>query len=325
MTTGLLFDGLHDANQFIELAQEAEALGVDSAWVAEQPGHRDAATIASALLAQTEKLCGVPGVISPYSRHPMTIAMSAGALHELFPGRVGLLVGTGGASNQRAYGVDVVKPVSTLRETISALRSLLRGETLTNNGGHLRFEGAKLGVAPAEVPIYMAAIGPQMQRTAGRYADGIVFSAGHSPKFIEESAGRALAAQRQSNRREAPFTVVGFVVASVAEERQEAYRAARDLLSYMFSSPFKAADWELNAIRVDHEAIHKARSRGDAERARALISDQMIETFTASGTPQEFQARIRSYRWAGLDALVLAPLGAKPAQRRAIQLAVGAG
>lgn len=49
MSLGVLYSGLYDANEFIAFAQDAQTLGVDSAWIAEQPGHRDAFVIASAL------------------------------------------------------------------------------------------------------------------------------------------------------------------------------------------------------------------------------------------------------------------------------------
>jgi 5,10-methylenetetrahydromethanopterin reductase len=324
MSIGLLFNGMYDAKAFIRLARDAEGLGAESAWIAEQPGYRDSAVIAADLLRETHRLSAFPGVISPYSRHPMSIAMSAGTLSELHPGRVGIVVGTGGVSNQETYGVRVEQPIQTLKETITALRALLRGETLHIDGQRFTFHGARLGVEAQPAPIFMAAIGPRMQATAGAYADGVVFSAGHSPKFIGQSVERVRRAHQASPRTSEPFTYVGFVIASVSHDHGEAYQASKALLSYLFSSPYKAADWALNDVEVDHEAIQEARERGDSEAARALIGDDLVEIFTASGTPGPFQRRIRTYLQAGLDRLVLSPLGDQEAQLRAIRLAVQA-
>lgn len=320
MSLGVLYSGLYDANEFIAFAQDAQTLGVDSAWIAEQPGHRDAFVIASALTQQTG-LKVYPGAISPYSRHPMTIAMSAAALNELAPGRVGLVLGTGGVPNQATYGVPVEQPARTMREAVAAVRGLLAGETLDRHGSRFSFLGARLGVSAPQVPIYLAAIGPRLQAAAGAVADGVVFSSGHSPAFLVLSKRRVLAAHAASGRAGQPFACAGFIVASVAEDRAAAIDRTKALLSYLFSSPFKAEDWALNGVSVDHAAILQALTRHDAEAAKQLVSDEMVALCSASGTPAEFQDRLRAYFAVGLDVPVLAPLGSPHEKRLAVRLA----
>src|SRR5438270_913172 len=173
MSLGILYNGLYDTNEFIALARDAQVLGVRSAWIAEQPGHRDAFVIAAAV-AQHTGLSVYPGAVSPYSRHPMSIAMSAAALSELAPGRVGLVLGTGGVPNQAAYGVRVAQPAGTLREAVAAVRGLLAGQTLdTREARAVRFsfKGARLDPPAPGVPIFLAAIGPRLQAVAGEAAD----------------------------------------------------------------------------------------------------------------------------------------------------------
>ena len=320
MPLGVLYNGLYDANDFIAFARDAEAMGVTSAWIAEQPGHRDAFAIASALAGQTGLLV-YPGAISPYSRHPMSIAMSATALNELAPGRVGLVLGAGGVPNQAAYGVEVAQPAATLGEAIAAVRGLLAGKTLNTRGARFSFHGARLDPPAPGVPIYLAAIGPRMQAVAGEMADGVVFSSGHSPAFLAHSRARVLAAHAASDRAAQTFACAGFIVAAVAEERAVAYDRTKGLLSYLFSSPFKAEDWALNGLTVDHGAIWQALQRGEAEAAKRLVSDELVELCSASGTPAEFQARFQAFTTVGLDRPVLAPLGGPDEQRLAVRLA----
>ncbi len=323
MPLGILYNGLYDANAFIAFAREAEALGITSAWIAEQPGHRDAFVIASALVQQTG-LQVYPGAISPYSRHPMSIAMSAAALNELAPGRVGLVLGTGGVPNQAAYGVHVERPAATMREAVTAVRGLLAGETLETRDAHFSFQGARLDPSAPGVPIYLAAIGPRMQAAAGAVADGVVFSSGHSPAFLAHSRARVLAAHATSDRKEQPLACVSFIVASVADDRATAYDRTKGLLSYLFSSPFKAEDWALIGVEVDQVAIRQALQRGDAEAAKKLVSDELVALCSASGAPGEFQARFRTFAALGLDRPVLAPLGGPDEKRMAVRLALEA-
>jgi 5,10-methylenetetrahydromethanopterin reductase len=172
------------------------------------------------------------------------------------------------------------------------------------------------------VPIYLAAIGPKLQAAAGEAADGVVFSSGHSPAFLALSRKRVLAAHAASGRAGQPFACAGFIVASVAAERDLAYDHTRSLLSYLFSSPFKAEDWALNGVSVDHAAILQALQRGDAERAKSLVGDELVELCSASGTPDDFQERLQAYSAVGLDLPVLAPLGTPDEKRLAVQLAL---
>ena len=320
MPLGLLYNGLYDANEFIAFAKDAQALGVDSAWVAEQPGHRDAFVIASALTRETG-LMVYAGAISPYSRHPMSIAMSAAALNELAPGRVGLVLGTGGVANQQAYGVGVERPAATMRAAVTAVRGLLAGETLAARGARFSFHGARLDPSAPRVPIYLAAIGPRLQAAAGAVADGVVFSSGHSPAFLAHSRRRVLAAHAASERADQPFACAAFIVASASADRRAAFARTKTLLSYLFSAPFKAEDWAMNGVQVDHAAIGQALQRGDAEAARQLVGDELVELCSASGTPAMVQDRLRAYFALGLDWPVLAPLGTPEEQRLVLRLA----
>jgi 5,10-methylenetetrahydromethanopterin reductase len=321
MSLGVLFNGLYDAKEFIAFAKEAQALGVDSAWIAEQPGHRDSAAIAAWTL-QATSLKVYPGAISPYSRHPMTIAMSAAALNELAPGRVGVVLGTGAVPNQAAYDVRVERPAQTMREAVESIRALLAGEVVEYHGSRFRFREARLGVSAPEVPIYLAAIGPKLQATAGRVADGVVFSSGHSPKFLAMSQQRVLAAHAHSPRAARSFVCAGFIVASVSKKRDTAYARTKALLSHFFSSPYKAEDWALNGVPIDHVAIQSALKRHDEEAATKLVGDELVELFSASGSPVEFQARIKAYFEVGLDRPVLAPLGTLEEKLLAVRLAL---
>lgn len=323
MSLGILFNGLYDANAFVAFAKEAEALGIDSAWIAEQPGHRDAFAVAAAVTRPTN-LQAYVGAISPYTHHPMTIAMSAATLNELAPGRIGLVIGTGSIPNQESYGVRVEHPTQIMRETVRCLRALLAGETLDFQGARFAFHQARLGLSAPALPLYLAAIGPKMQATAGAIADGVVFSSGHSPRFLAESRRRVHLTHAASDRARYPFTYVGFVVASVASDRTRAFDKSKALLSYLFSTPHKAEDWALNGVTVDHAAILAALRRQDGQAARELVGDDVVELCSASGTPDAYQARIRAYLDVGLDALVLAPLGSPEEKKQAVQLALEA-
>lgn len=318
---GLEYSGMYDPKELIAIAKEAEPLGINSIAIAQQAGYRDAFIIAAWLAKETQRVKLIPGVISPYSQHPMTIAVSAATLNELAPGRFELIIGTGG-HQQEAYGVKIEKPLATMRESIEVIRALLDGEIVDYCGERFQFDSAKLGIDTTALPIYMAAIGPKMQKTAGACADGIVFSAAHSPKFIRRSVERVRKARASSERAGLPFRYLANILCSVDPDPREAYKRTKDTLSYLFSSPFKAEDWALNDVSVDYATINAAREQGELEIARGLVSDELAKLFTASGSPSEFQERIQLYCNSGIDLPMLIPLGTHEQKMLALQLAL---
>jgi len=322
MPVGLYFDGMSTIGEFVEFAKEAEAQGVDSIWVAEHFCYRDAFVSASALLGATSQINVVPGPISPYSHHPMTIAMGAATLSELAPGRVGLNIGTGNIAAQNEFGVKVVRPAKVIAEAIAGIRGLVHGERVQFEGQHFSFDGARMGFASDPIRIFMSAIGPRMISAAGRHADGLVLSAGVSPKFAALSLESARAARRARNEDLGPFTLVCAVVASAASDTGEAYSTAKRLLSYLFRVPVLEKDWELNGIQVDHAAILSAIQRQDRLAAMSYITDETVALHTVSGSPPEFKDRLQAYLDAGIDLPILLLQGSAENRKLALELAL---
>jgi len=321
MSLGLFFDGMSDTKDFLQLANEAESLGIDSIWLAEHFCYRDAFVMATAVLQATKKMQVVPGPLSPYAHHPMTLAMGIATLAELGQGRVGLHLGTGNVSAQKEIGIQVTRPVETLRESIETIRCLLGGEFVYYPGKHFTFEGAKMALT-AQVPIYLAAIGPKMLATAGECADGVVLSGGLSAKFISKSLKFVNVTPSESRRAGNSFQKAGIIIASVAPTHREAYDTVKPLLSYLFRTPFLSEDWALNGLHVDHEAILVAIQHRDWETAQKYVSDDAIVLHSIAGSPEEFKKCLRGYLDSGLDLPVLWLVGSPERQKLALETAL---
>ncbi|MEZ4583004.1 MAG: LLM class flavin-dependent oxidoreductase [Caldilineaceae bacterium] len=73
-------------------------------------------------------------------------------------------------------GLEQARPLAAVRESVPAMRSLLRGERAALDGkwmqwtdeAYLRFD------APRVTPIYVEAMGPKMLHLAGQVADGVL-------------------------------------------------------------------------------------------------------------------------------------------------------
>lgn len=322
MAFGILFDGMSNACEFITFAREAEHMGVQSVWVAEHFCFRDALVTSAALVMATEKIEVIPGPLSPYTRHPMTIAMGIESLSELSTGRIGLNIGTGNISAQQEFGINVDKPVKTMKEAIESIRALFSGDFVYYQAEKFKFHGTKMGLNTAPIPIYLSAIGPKMLASAGKYADGVVLSAGISPKFITKSLKQVEDARSLCEVDRVPFRRVGFVVTSAAPDTRTAYDAAKGLLSYLFRTPFLAKDWTLNGINIDHQSILQAIKLRDWEKAKTYVPDEAVALHSISGSPAEFRDRFQTYLEAGYDQPVLILTGSPENRRLALKLAL---
>ena len=182
--------------ELIELAQEAERLGFDSAWAAEAWG-TDAITVLSWLAATTSTIKIGSAIMQLPGRSPANAAMTAATLDLLSGGRFLLGLGTSGPQVVEGWhGEAWGKPLGKTREYVEIVRSILRRETLEHHGEHydIPYSGPgatghgkpkKLMMRPlrAEIPIYIAALGPKNVELAFEIADGwipIFFSPEHA-------------------------------------------------------------------------------------------------------------------------------------------------
>src|SRR5436190_2461701 len=122
--------------ELIELAQEAERLGYDSAWAAEAWG-TDAVTVLSWLGATTTTLKLGTGIVQIPARTPAMTAMTAATLDLMSGGRVLLGLGTSGPQVVEGWhGQAFGKPLGRTREYVEIVRSAIRRELLEHEGDH---------------------------------------------------------------------------------------------------------------------------------------------------------------------------------------------
>lgn len=192
----------------LEYVRDAERLGVDSVWVPEAWMY-DALTPLGYLTAITERVRLGTGVVQLGARSPAMLAMSGLALQAMSGGRFVLGVGTSGPQVMEGWhGARFDRPVTRTRETIEIIRKIAAGERLEYAGETYTLplpesQGRALRspVAGADIPIYVASMGPANLRLTGSTADGWIgtaFMPESAEVFIDpiregaESAGRTL-------------------------------------------------------------------------------------------------------------------------------------
>lgn len=292
---GLLHLGSRPAPDIAALAWHIEELGYDALWIADEKFYRDPfISLAVAAQATTRLRLGT-GVTEPYARHPALIAMAMGTLAELCPGRCVIGLGAGGPGFP-PMGVQRRQPTRALAEAVSIIRGLLAGERVQVEGEVLSFHGGRLHFPTTPLPIYLAARGQRMLRTAGGIADGVIMA----PFASEAALAHASQLVREGARSTARSTdggprLVARVDVCIARERETARRAVR----YFVALPVWVSypDWGYVAALDIHlpdelRSLVARREYGDIAAAGDLLPEPMLDHFAVAGTEAEVAEKL---------------------------------
>jgi len=306
---GVAFDGFVATHEAIALAKRAVDAGAKSLWVAEHMGYREAITTCAAFALAKPGPMLVPTAVSPYLWHPTPTAMALATLDELAPGRTAVALGVGNPLFLQESGQKLEKPLRAMREFVEALRKLWGGEPAQMDGQFIKLAGARMAFRPNPIPIYIAAMGPQMLELTGRIADGIALSAGLSTDSVRRSLELCAVGAAKENRNPNTLRRAGYIFFGASEGGREAIEAVRSKLAFVMRNKFLAQNIKDSGIPVDQEAVIAAIAKRDLEGAAALVPDEAVEAFAVAGSPEHCLKRLGDFIGAGLDEPVLSLVG----------------
>ncbi len=303
-------------DEMLESARVMDRAGMDTIWLAEAyPWWRKhgmearSSTVVSALMArETEQLTIGWGIISPFTRHPVQVAMDARVVQEAAgPGRFLLGFGTSKIflNNIRS---QTRKTLGPMRDAITIARGVLGGDPFEYEGD--TWSASVPGLqqeahAPREVPpVYVGATAPKMQALAAELAEGVLTPSITTPAFV-----------RYTRENVGPNLDVGCtIVASIHESDRDAGRdGAREIAGMYLANKFQnikgAADTllDLAEIEMDELApVAEAMERGGRLAATEQVTDSLLDRCKPiAGTPDECIAAIEEYREAGCTHVML--------------------
>jgi 5,10-methylenetetrahydromethanopterin reductase len=307
--------------EMLASARAMDRAGMDTIWLAEAyPWWRKhgmearSSTVTSALIArETERLAIGWGIISPFTRHPVQVAMDARVVQEAAgPGRFLLGLGTSKIFLNNAK-LDGRRTLGPMREAVEIVRGVL-------GGGPFEYEGETFGASvpplreeaetPREVPpVYVAATAPKMQALAGEIAEGCLTPSITTPAFV-----------RYTRENVGPEIDVGCtVVASIDHDRDRGRDGAREIAGMYLANKVQnikgAADTLLDLAGLEQDEIRpvaEAMERGGRLAAKAEVTDAILDKCKPiAGTPSDCIAAIEEYRDAGCTHVMLELWGAK--------------
>jgi F420-dependent oxidoreductase-like protein len=166
---GETLDGL------IESARKAEAAGLDNIWMANIFSFDAISTLG--LIGREVPRLGLGTAVTPtYPRHPTALAQQALTTAAATSGRFSLGIGLSHRLViEDMFGFSYDKPAKHMREYLSVLMPLVRGETADFDGNQYNVHGVKLDVpGSGDMPVLVAALGPVMLKIAREMADGTI-------------------------------------------------------------------------------------------------------------------------------------------------------
>ncbi|MEP7053841.1 MAG: LLM class F420-dependent oxidoreductase, partial [Actinomycetota bacterium] len=210
------YAGASAAADTIAIVQEAERLGFDIVWVAEAYGS-DAASVLGWIAGQTTRIGIGAAVFQIPARTPAMTAMTAATLDALSGRRFTLGLGLSGPQvSEGWHGVRYDAPLSRTREYVDVVRMALRRERVRYDGTHFTLplpdgpgKALAMGFRPlrADIPVYIAAMGPKNLELAGEIGDGAL------PLFFAPEYADQWLPHLQAGRATAGKTMDGFDIA----------------------------------------------------------------------------------------------------------------
>jgi len=309
-------------DEILAHARALDAGGFDTIWLAEAyPWWRKhsmearSSTALSAVVArETERLAVGWGIISPFTRHPIQIAMEARVTQEA-AGRGRFYLGLGVSKIfMRHAGIDAgSRPVAAMKEAAEIVRGVLRGEGLDFAGKVFEAHVPPLrddAQAPRwDVPVYFAGTGPMMLRAAAQVADGLLTASITTPAFVRYVREQVRDAGRDPDELDIGCTIV----ASIDDDRARGRDGAREIAGMYLANKIQniqaAADTLLDLAGLSQDEIRpvaEAMESGGRLAAKAAVTDEILDKCRPiAGTPDDCVAAIEEYRDAGCTHVML--------------------
>jgi len=324
---GVLQLSMEPVHETVAMAKACEQAGFDAFWIAEAypwwRKHsfeaRSSTAVLAVIAAETQRLQLGWGIISPYTRHPVQIAMEARVMQDLAGDR--FMLGLGASKifmKEIGEGEgEKVGPATVMRESIEIVKGVLQG-------GSFHYEGKvfQASVPPLKPdahtprgvpPIYVAGTGPVMQKMAGSISDGLLTASITTPAFVRYSCQNMEEGARKAGKDPSKLILGSVIVGSIGRDSVKGKEGAREQAAMYLANKVQnikgAADVLLQSAGLtfqELQPIADAMEKGGRKAAAKAVTDEILRKVCAiAGTPDECIQQIEDYRAAGCTHLML--------------------
>ncbi|HAF67624.1 MAG TPA: LLM class flavin-dependent oxidoreductase [Acidimicrobiaceae bacterium] len=300
-------------------AQWAEEHGFRGVWVGEGRLATNAVVAISLIAANTKQINIGSGILPYRTRNAALLAVTWKTLDDLAPGRMRLGLGGWWEPLATRCGLPNHRPLKAMREVITVVKGMLRGDEVTYKGEFVDVDQVKFD-GPTDddghsypVPIYIGAVRMGMCQLAGEIADGVLLDFLVPPSYNDLAMEAVRRGAKISGRSMNDFDVPQLIAASVDDkEPQKAIDDCKEFLTqYIAQQPhiaeFCGAEPELVA-RIQ-ETLGWPATKADIRRGMALVSNELTQRVAACGTTSQALDKMVEWNDHGCTEGVITPLG----------------
>ncbi len=324
---GVLQLSMEPVQETVAMAKACEDAGFDAFWIAEaypwwrKHGFeaRSSTAILAVIAGQTRTIQLGWGIISPYTRHPVQIAMEARVMQDLAGDR--FLLGLGASKifmKEIGEGEgEKVGPATVMRESLEVVRGVLEGRPFHYEG---KVYAADVPPLQADAhtsrgvpPIYVAGTGPVMQKLSGAISDGLLTASITTPEFVRYSRKNMEEGARRAGRDPSGAHLGSVIVGSIDRNPTKGREGAREQAAMYLANKVQnikgAADVLLQCAGLTFEELQPvadAMEQGGRKAAARAVTDEILrKVHPIAGTPDECIAALEEYRAAGCTHILL--------------------
>lgn len=265
--------------------------GFGRLWMSQLPYEPDLLTVLAIALREVDTIEVASGVVPIQNQHPMNLAQRALTVSLASGGRFTLGLGmTHAAVTEGMWGIPWDRPVRRLNEFLDGLLPLLAGQPVNATGETVTTRGALSVPGAPEPQVYIAALGPQLLKIAGRRTAGTC------------------------TWMTGPATLAGHVVPSLRQAAADAGRP-EGAVQVAASLPISVTD---DADKARKDAAEKFAVYGTLPSYRAMLDREGYagpEDAAIIGDEATVRGRLDELRTAGVDEYVAAAFDSDPEGR----------
>lgn len=291
-----------------ESAILAEELGYSCLTMGESWGE-DAFSSLAQLAAVTSRIRIGTSIIPVFARSPANVAMTALNLDRMSEGRFFLGLGTSGKLViEDLHGETFRKPLTRMREYIDIVRKASQGERLDHDGEFFQTQRFRLRIEPyrPNLPIYIASLSPTSLRLTGELADGWlpIYLA---PSRIDAAVAELKAGAEAAGRSLDDITLSPQVSIYVTDDIDAARNRERPHIAFYIGGMGVFYHEYMHRIGFGSEAdqVREAYTARERDRAAALVTDEMVDSMTIIGNPQQCRDQMQTFFDAGVSEIRL--------------------
>jgi probable F420-dependent oxidoreductase len=278
-----------------EVVTALPVLGYTDAWSSELAGVDAFSPLVLASQWAPELRLGT-AIAGIYTRAPVALAVQAGTLGMLAPGRFVMGIGTSSqVAVEQWNGIPFEKPLQRSRDMLRFLRAALTGEKVTQQYETFSVSGFRLDPAPEVAPaLALAALRPGMIKVAVRESDAVITN-WLAPKDVPQV--RSVAGQ--------DVEVIARVFVCPTTDTDVARAIGRRVVAAYLTVPVYAAFHEWLGRGELLAPMLKAWAAGDRRGALEVLPDEVVDDLIIHGPLEYCRERVAQYHETGLDTPII--------------------